>query len=255
MQAKREFLSARLNIPLVGGSESEPVLPDKDWIAVSSRAVAERAGPCVVGMDAGGTTSWSAAAGYWPQTGRLEVVALMPGYPSIDAQADRDDADPSAYERLIKTGALIVADGFVSPPLRMLFDIVRSWNPVALTSDEYRDSEIKRFCYGLCTYYARPKLSQSQASDLGAFRSHCGDREVSIASGSDLLGYSLAQAIVTPNDRGFQQVEKAKHRAHDDIVRATLLCFGHVQREWNLDAADVTEVDADPIVHVSSLRW
>ncbi len=182
-RAKREFLAYRLNVPVVGDPEAEPVLPLEDWELVKKRPVAERAGPCVAGLDAGGSTSWTAAAGYWPQTGRVEVVALMAGIPGLDAQADRDEADASAYEKLVASGSLLVAEGFVSPPLRALFDVVRSWNPTTLTSDTYRDAEIKRFCAGLCEYVARPKLSAAEASDLAAFRAHCGDRAVNIASG------------------------------------------------------------------------
>ena len=254
-RAKRKFLSYRLNIPVIGGAESEPVLPDEDWRAVRGRAVAERVGPCVVGIDAGGSTSFSAAAGYWPESGRLELVALIPGIPSLDTQADRDDADVSAYDRLVASGSLIVADGFVQVPLRLLFDVVRSWQPTTVTSDAYRDSEIKRFCNGLCEYVARPKLSAAESSDLAAFRSHCGDRSVNVASGVDLLDYSLSQALVTRDTGGFPRVEKVKRRSHDDVVRAALLAFGHVQREFALDLGDVDECDPEPIVHVAGLRW
>ena len=254
-RAKREFLAYRLNVPVVGDPEAEPVLPLEDWEAVKARSVAERSGPCVVGIDAGGSTSFSAAAGYWPESGRLELVALMPGIPSVDAQADRDDADASAYERLVASGSLLVADGFVQVPLRLLFDVVRSWKPSTVTSDTYREAEIKRFCAGLCEYVARPKLSAAEASDLAAFRSHCGDRSVNVASGLDLLGYSLAQAVVARDSAGFPKVEKVKRRSHDDVVRAALLAFGHVQREFALDLGDVDDDDPDPIVHVCGLRW
>ena len=254
-RAKREFLAYRLNVPVVGDPEAEPVLPLEDWQAVRDRAVAERVGPCIAGIDAGGSTSFSAAAGYWPTTGRLEVVALMPGIPSIDTQADRDDTDASAYELLVASGSLLVAEGFVQVPLRLLFDVVRSWKPATVTSDTYRDSEIKRFCSGLCEYVARPKLSAAEASDLAAFRSHCGDRNVNVASGVDLLDFSLSQARVTRDTGGFPKVEKVKRRSHDDVIRAALLAFGHVQREWNLDATDEPEGDPDPIVHVAGLRW
>ena len=38
---------------------------------------ADRAGGFVLGLDLGQTAAMSAAAGYWPETGRLEGVAVF----------------------------------------------------------------------------------------------------------------------------------------------------------------------------------
>nr|MCS5603196.1 hypothetical protein [Paracoccus sp. (in: a-proteobacteria)] len=49
-----------------------------------------REGPCVLGVDLGGSRSMSAAAFYWPETGRLEALGTFPSNPGL---ADRGAAD------------------------------------------------------------------------------------------------------------------------------------------------------------------
>lgn len=43
-----------------------------DWLRCEVDALPPREGPCVIGLDLGGSSSMSAAAYFWPETGRLE---------------------------------------------------------------------------------------------------------------------------------------------------------------------------------------
>ena len=66
---KARFLTYRLNRP--SGDESEVLLTVQDWERVISRAVPERQGQPIVGVDLGGGRAWSAAVAVWGN-GRVE---------------------------------------------------------------------------------------------------------------------------------------------------------------------------------------
>ena len=73
------FRSLDLNLP---GSPSREMAVDLDsWRAVEVQRVAKRSGPCYLGFDAGGAQSMSAAAAYWPETGRLDSFQCFPKTP------------------------------------------------------------------------------------------------------------------------------------------------------------------------------
>src|SRR6056297_1616622 len=62
-------------------SDDRSVLVTVDeWMSaeVSPDDLPERSGPCVLGVDLGGSRSMSAAAFYWPETGRLEAIGTFP---------------------------------------------------------------------------------------------------------------------------------------------------------------------------------
>jgi hypothetical protein len=46
-------------------------------------ALPPRAGAVVIGVDLGGSASMTAAAFYWPETGRLECLGWFPSKPSL----------------------------------------------------------------------------------------------------------------------------------------------------------------------------
>src|SRR3546814_12717140 len=54
-----------------------------EWLSCETAALPPREGPVVIGIDLGGSASMSAAAYYWPQTGRLEVLGTFPTRPSL----------------------------------------------------------------------------------------------------------------------------------------------------------------------------
>lgn len=68
------------------------LLTADEWQAceVSDDDLPPREGDCIIGLDLGGSRSMSAAALYWPASGRLEVQGAFPQKPGL---ADRGEAD------------------------------------------------------------------------------------------------------------------------------------------------------------------
>ena len=72
---KAAFLSLRLNLGVSEIARRE-LISAGQWEAIEGSA--ERAGPYVLGCDIGDVGAMSAYAGFWPATGRLEVLGCFP---------------------------------------------------------------------------------------------------------------------------------------------------------------------------------
>ena len=75
---KARFLSYRMNCPTA--DELSVLLTVEKWRDVLARAVPERRGRPVVGVDCGAGRAWSAGTALW-RNGRCEAVAVAPGTP------------------------------------------------------------------------------------------------------------------------------------------------------------------------------
>ena len=108
------FRAADLNLP--GSPVGELVCGVDSWRAcvAAPGELPPRTGRAFVGIDLGATKSFTSAAMYWPQSGRLEVLTACPDTPGLAARA-RADAAGSLYERAEQSGALLVLSGRLTP--------------------------------------------------------------------------------------------------------------------------------------------
>ena len=116
-----------------------------EWLAceVSPDDLPPRDGPVVLGIDLGGSRSMSAAAMYWPETGRLECVGAFPSKPSL---LDRGQADGVAgrYVEMEDRGELVTMGDTTVPVARFMADVVTKLDgqtPVAIVGDRFRHAE------------------------------------------------------------------------------------------------------------------
>jgi phage terminase large subunit-like protein len=102
-----------------------------------------RSGQCILGIDLGGSRSMSAAALFWPDTGRLEAVGTFPAKPSL---ADRGAADgvSGRYVEMQERGELSVLGENTVPPGLWLADVVRLADGAEIScivGDRFRHAE------------------------------------------------------------------------------------------------------------------
>ena len=90
--------------------ETQPLVTAPEWARVCARPVPACEGHPVIGVDLGGSRSWSAACAVWP-SGRVESWALAPGVPSLAEQEHEDQVSEGAYVELVRSGGLAVDDG------------------------------------------------------------------------------------------------------------------------------------------------
>ena len=111
--AARTFRQYRLNLP-GDPVDAQPLITSSEWQRVVEREVPACEGSPVVGIDLGGTRSWSAACAVWP-SGRVESWALAPGVPSLSEQEREDQVSEGAYAELVRSGGLAVDVGRAVP--------------------------------------------------------------------------------------------------------------------------------------------
>ena len=115
-----------------------------DWEAVEA-IEAPRSGPVCVGVDIGGSSSMTAAVGWWPESGRMEAWGAFPGEPNL---VDRGQADGvgDRYQRMQNRGELTVFPGRSTPVASFLAhvaELLDGYDVIACGADRYRRAEVE----------------------------------------------------------------------------------------------------------------
>ena len=229
---KSRFLSYRLNLPTA--DESGVLLTVDDWKGLASRAVPERLGSPIVGLDLGGGRAWSAAVALW-QSGRAEALAVCPGLPSIQAQEKRDRVEPGTYQRLVDRGTLTVAAGLRVQPPAALWDAVQSaWgSPGAIHCDRFRLPELLDVVPGRVPIIPRMQRWSEGSFDIRALRKITRDGPLAVDPQSRaLLQASLSVCAVKEDDAGSVRIIKrgSHNESRDDVAVALTLAAGAFAR-------------------------
>ena len=191
-----QFRALRLN---GGTSDAHEALLLEAGTWLSLEGEAERAGPCVWGVDLGTSAAMSAISGYWPATGRLEVLAAFPHDPPLSERGLRDGVGRlylNCYERgdLILAGARAVD---LDQLLRAALD--RFGRPAALAADRWRDAELRdvldKAGVPPASLISRGQGFKDGAEDVRDFRRACLEGKVTAAP-SLLLRYAISEARV-----------------------------------------------------------
>ena len=139
------FRALDLNLP--GAPSREMVCSPADWAActVPAGELPARSGPCFVGFDAGGSSSMTAAAAFWPDSKRLELFAAFPATPPL---TDRGTADGvgGIYQEAFERGELQVYAGRVTPVGSFILHLAAALEGADIAgaaSDQYRRAEVQ----------------------------------------------------------------------------------------------------------------
>ena len=219
-------------------SEDRSVLVTVDeWLSaeVSPDQLPERAGPCVLGVDLGGSRSMSAAAFYWPDTGRLEALGTFPAIPSL---ADRGAADgvSDRYVQMNDRGELSVMGEATVPPGPWLAEIVRHLDGAevaCIVGDRFRHAEFSEAMQaaGLARvpFVWRGFGWKDGSEDIERFRRALFDGEIVVAP-SMLLRSAFSDAITLVDPAGNHKLAKARSLGRIDAAAATVLAVAQGAR-------------------------
>ena len=205
-----------------------------DWQRVCARAVPERAGRPIVGIDLGAGRAWSAAVGLW-RNGRVEAIAVAPGIPGLAEQEKRDRVPAGTYRRLAEGGVLRVATGkrVQTPPGALVHAIRAEWGaPEGIVCDRFRLAELQDCVNGIPV---SPRVTRwsSASEDIRSARALAADGPLACAPLSRaLLAASLAGAMVKNDDAGSVRLVKrsSNNTARDDVATALVLAAGALAR-------------------------
>ena len=222
------FRALRLNQG-VSDVERTLLLTAGVWQTIEGQAVAT--GPVVWGIDMGTTASMSAVAGYWPDTGRLEVLAAFPADPSLAVRGLQDGVG-RMYLDMERRGELITTPGRVVDVHMLLREAMeRCGPPNAVAADRWREGELRDALQlaGIppAAFVARGQGFRDGAEDVRSFRSACLTGRVTPAV-SLLLRAAMSEAVTVSDPAGNAKLAKRgeggrRSRARDDAAAAAIL--------------------------------
>ena len=175
------------------------------WERVEADDLPDRAGPYALGMDLGDGAAMSAAAAYWPATGRLEAVAAFPEEPGLSDRGLRDGVG-RLYLDMARRGELIVTAGQAVSVEALLGEVLArggAGRPLSL-----RTATGRRTCARRSTgrtsrkrfSWRAARASEDGAEDVRAFRRAV--LEDRVAPGRSLLlraALSEARTVADPS--------------------------------------------------------
>lgn len=212
-------------------TESRSVLVTVDeWLAaeVTPDELPPREGPVVLGIDLGGSRSMSAAAFYWPQTGRLEALGTFPTSPTL---SDRGAADgvSGRYVEMETRGELFTMGDATVPPGPWLAEIIRRLDgqpPACIVGDRFRHAEFTEAMaaagLGRVPFIWRGFGWKDGAEDIERFRRALFDGQVRVVP-SVLLRSAFSDAVTLMDPAGNAKLAKGRSLGRIDAAAAAVL--------------------------------
>jgi phage terminase large subunit-like protein len=221
-------------------TEDRSVLVTVDeWLSaeVAPDALPDRAGPCVLGIDLGGSRSMSAAAFYWPETGRLEAFGTFPAVPSL---LDRGQADGvgARYTEMHERAELTVMGDNTVPPGPWLAEVTRRLDgpPACIVGDRFRHAEfteaMAKAGLGRVPFIWRGFGWRDGSEDIERFRRALFDGRIKVAP-SLLLRSAFADAITLVDPAGNHKLAKARSLGRIDAAAAAVIAVAEGDRIAN----------------------
>lgn len=224
----------------VSGEARDVLLTADEWLNCEAADLPPRQGECVVGIDLGGSASMSAAAFYWPTTGRLEALGTFPCNPGL---ADRGAADgvSGRYVEMENRGELNTMGDKTVPVALWLKEIiaqVEGENVAAITADRYKQSELAEALdrAGIRVPIVwRGQGFRDGGEDCERFRRAAYDGKVK-SRPSLLMRSAFADAVVLRDPANNLKLAKARSTGRIDAVAATVLAVAEGARRMGRPA-------------------
>ena len=233
------FRALRLNLGTTD-TATERLVALSDWILVAPTGEIpdppERAGPVVIGFDAGGSSSQTSAVACYPETGRVEALAAFPATPDL-AERGRQDGVTDLYTREEARGELRTYGGRVTPVGRFLVDFAAYLGDaevVGFAADRYRQSELidalqDAGLHWPCEWRGQGAGEHGQF-DCRAFQTWVKRGDLVVVHGSMLLTAAVTQSRVRYDSNGNPSVDRSRARSRIDALQAGLLAIGMAER-------------------------
>ncbi|MZR15042.1 terminase [Maritimibacter sp. DP07] len=215
-----------------------------EWLAaeVAPDDLPEREGECILGVDLGGSRSMSAAAFYWPRTGRLEAYGCFPSQPTL---ADRGAADgvSGRYSQMHERGELWTMGEATVPPAQWLAELMKVADgsaPACIVGDRFRHAEFSEAMQraGLRVPFIWRGFGWKDGSeDIERFRRALFDGHVQAAP-SLLLRSAFADAITLVDPAGNHKLAKARSLGRIDAAAASVLAVAEGARRIGRPASN-----------------
>ena len=99
-------------------------------------------GRYALGLDLGQSAAMSAAAAFWPESGRLDAFAVFPEFPDVRERGLADGVG-NLYVRMVERGELLLAGRHVADVRALLREVLDRWGrPGAIVCDRWREGDL-----------------------------------------------------------------------------------------------------------------
>ena len=230
----RLFRSHDLNLP--GVAAAEPLVEVGQWLACERHFedMPGRDGRVVVGFDAGGSSSMTAAFAIW-ETGHAEVWAAFPDTPDLIERGQVDHVG-ARYQAMADRGELRTFPGRVTPVAEFLGMVADDLGepPYAFACDYYKKEEVLGFLdkAGLSYWpvdWRRMGAGPDGGIDVRAFQRMVLARQMACRE-SLLVRSALSESLIRYDGNGNQGLDKRRHRGRIDVLSAAVLAAGLWER-------------------------
>lgn len=219
----------------IAAENRDLLLTVDQWLACEVSELPPREGGCIIGIDLGGSASMSAAAYYWPETGRLEAHGWFPSKPSL---LDRGQADGvgSRYCEMQDRGELTTLGVQTVPVAAWLAEVVRhvEGEPVAcIVADRFKQAEVGEALDAAGVRYPvvwRGMGFRDGGEDCERFRRAAYDGKV-LSKPSLLLRSAFGDAICLRDPANNLKLAKARSTGRIDAASASVLAVAEGARQ------------------------
>jgi phage terminase large subunit-like protein len=210
------------------------LLTTDEWLNVEADPLPPRSGPVCIGVDMGGSASMSAAAFYWHDTGRLEVVGAFPSEPSLLHRGQADGVG-SRYSEMADRGELTTLGERTVPVASFMAHVmkrVQGEQIAALLADRYKAAELTEGM-SKAGVTVQPTWRgfgfKDGGEDAERFRRAVYDGDIACAP-SLLMRSALADAVCLRDPSNNIKLAKARSNGRIDAVSAAVLAVAEGAR-------------------------
>ena len=216
-----------------------PFLLDPEaWKETEVIELPEARGKYALGIDLGGVAAFTAAAAYWPESGRLDGFQACGGNPPLSERAKADRV-PGVYEQMEQRGELLIIGQKVVPIPDFLKECVLRWGPPsAIACDRYREGELvdavneARLRFPLPTW--RGQGWKDGGTDIRAFKTELLEGRIH-APQSLAMRSAFAEARVMVDPTGSEKLAKQseagrRQLGRDDLCNAIIMAVAEGSR-------------------------
>ena len=218
----------------VSGETRALLLTVDEWLECEVSEVPERKGQVVIGIDLGGSASMTAAAFYWPDTGRLECLGTFPSKPTL-LDRGQNDGVSGRYVEMQERGELSTLGDQTVPIAPWLIEVINHVEGeaiAAITADRYKQAELGEALEkaGIRTPIIwRGQGFKDGGEDCERFRRAAFDGKVKTIP-SLLLRSAFADAITLRDPANNLKLTKARSTGRIDPAAATVLAVAEGAR-------------------------
>ncbi|KEP68013.1 terminase [Thioclava dalianensis] len=205
-----------------------------DWLKCEVTDLPPKEGPCVIGLDLGGSASMSAAAYFWPETGRLEAYGTFPGSPGLDARG-QSDAVGDLYCQMAQRHELFTLGDRTVPIVEWIESVLRravAENVACIVCDRFKAAEMGEAldkAGSRAPVVWRGMGFKDGSEDVERLRRHVFDGRVKSPE-SYLLRHAFAEAVVLTDPAGNAKPAKGRSMGRIDAACAAMLAVSEGAR-------------------------